>query len=202
MLKRLRLRDSVGNIHTSLLPQELITGTGADPKPRLRVDVGQTSFFEGREFRSFKEWAAATTATYVIRATVPVNTILFELGIEIEEGAARIETVVGGTPGGSFSEVLPIFGANNMSDRPTPFYVAQNVIEAGGTHTGGTVLDVLRAKTSGNSNFAGSVGSSTGAERGVAIGTYYFRITLTGAIGILKMRWEERVSASSEIINY
>lgn len=202
MLKQLRLRDAVGRVYHALFPQELLTGTGALPRPRIRVDPAQTSFFEGREFRTFKEWPTATTATYVIRATVPLDIILFELGVTVEEGSIRIETLVGGTPGGSWSEVLPVFGANTMSSRPTPFYVPQVVLEAGGTLTGGTLLDPLRAKTSGNSNFASSVGATAGAERGVGADTYYFRITLTGTIGVFKARWEETQPASSEIVNY
>lgn len=161
-------------------------------KPRIRVDVGQTSFFEGREFRTFKEWTTATTSTYVVRIIVPVNTILTELSIHVEEGSARVESIAGGTPGGTFAETLPIFSTNTMTEIPQPPYVGQVTLTAGGTHTGGTLLDPLRVKTSGNSNFASSVGESAGGPRGVVPGTYYFRITLTGAIGTFKARWEER----------
>ena len=173
-------------------PFDLLTDGGTGPNRRIRVDVAQTGFFAGREFRTFKEWSAATTDTYVIKAVVPVNTILFEFGIEVEAGSVRIETVVGGTEGGSFSETLPVFVTNTMTERPTPLYTPQNVLTAGGTLTGGTVLDVLRGKAADNSNFAGSVGASSGAERGVAPATYYWRITLTGVIGVLKARYEER----------
>lgn len=173
-------------------PFDLLTDGGDGPNRRIRVDVAQTGFFAGREFRTFKEWTAATTETYVIKAVVPINVILFEFGIELEAGTVRVETVFGGTEGGSFSEALPIFSTNNMSEKPQPPYAASVTLTGGGTLTGGLVLDVLRAKTSDNSNFAGSVGASAGAERGIAIGTYYFRITLTAAIGVLKARWEER----------
>ena len=173
------------------IPSGLITDRDGS-NPRLRVDVAQTGFFSGREFRTFKEWSVAATETYVIKAVVPVNTILFEFGLDLEAGSARIETVVGGTEGGSFSETLPIFVTNTMTERPLPLYTPQNVLTAGGTLTGGTVLDVLRGKAADNSNFAGSVGASTGAERGVAPTTYYWRITLAAAIGVLKARWEER----------
>lgn len=170
-------------------PANLLTGT---TKPRLRVDVAQTGFFEGRDFRVFKEWQVATTATYVIKAVSPINVILFGLGITLDEGYARIETVVGGTEGGTFNETLTVFPRNTMSERPTPIYTPQVVLTAGGTHTGGTILDVLHVKAAGNSNFATSVGGSDGDERGIGAGTYYFRITLTAAIGVLKARWEER----------
>ena len=172
-----------------LADPSLMAGT---TNPRLRVDVAQTGFFEGREFRTFKEWGAATTATYVIKAVVPVNIILFELGIELEAGTARIETLVGGTEGGVFAEVLPILPTNTMSEKPQPAYVNQVTLTAGGTLAGGTLLDPLRAKTSDNSTFSASVGASAGAERGVGANTYYFRATLTAVIGIFKARWEGR----------
>lgn len=68
------------------IPPILLTGK---TNPRLRVDVAQTSFFEKREFRTFKEWAAATTETYVIRADVKINTILHEFGVNLEAGSIR-----------------------------------------------------------------------------------------------------------------
>lgn len=183
-----------GNVNQASFVQlnpDLMTDGGYGERRRVRVDVGQTGFFAGREFRTFKEWEVATTSSYVIKAVVPINIILFELNVQIEEGSVRIETVSGGTAGGTFSESLPIFATNNMSEKPQPAYVNAVTLTAGGTHTGGTVLDVLRAKASGNSNFSASVGSSI-AERGVSANTYYFRITLTAAIGTFKARFEER----------
>lgn len=169
----------------------LITGGGVTGiQPRLRVDVGQTSFFAGREFRTFRE-INLTGGTLIMRAVVNVNTILTGLGILLTDGQARLETVVGGTPGGTFSEVLPIFNRNNMSSVPTPVYTVQNTLTAGGTHTGGTILDVLLVKGPGTQSI--SVGAEQADERGIAIGTYYFRLTTVGAtVGILKARWEER----------
>ena len=170
-------------------PAVLITGT---TRPRLRVDVAETSFFEGREFRTFKEWATATTSTYVVKVVVPIDLILQEMNVVCEEGIGRVKTMIGGTSGGTFSEVLPIFPANTMNERPQPAYINQVVLSAGGTHDGaGTVLDVLRSKTSGNSNFSSSV-SSGSSMRGVGPGTYYFIFELSSFVGLFKARWEER----------
>lgn len=170
---------------------------------RLRVDVGQTGFFEGREFRTFKELNIAASAEYVIRAIVPINIILFAFETSLDAGWLRIGTYVGGTPGGTFSETLPILGKNNMTPGPEHrknysgnVYTPQVTLAAGGTHTGGTELDVTRIKTSDNSNFATSVGSVPDDERGVAANTYYFRLlnlSATDAVtGTMKVRWEER----------
>lgn len=170
---------------------------------RVRVDVAQTSFFEGREFRTFKELNVAAGATYVIKAVVPLNIILFGLEVNLDSGFLRLGTYAGGTEGGTFSETLPIFGANNMSggndhrnDYNGGIYAAQTVLTAGGTHTGGTELDVIRLKVAGISQQASSVGSGATDERGVGTNTYYFRLlNLSGSdaiTGTFSARWEER----------
>jgi hypothetical protein len=178
-------------------PFDLLTDGGDGPNRRLRVDVGQTGFFGGREFRTFKELNVAASTTYVIKAVVPINLILFGLTVSAETGHLRLATVVGGTEGGSFSETLPIFGRNNMSERPTPFYTPVVVLTAGGTHTGGTEIDVLRLKTNNNQNQSSTVTGEGGDERGVAAGTYYFRLQNLSAtdaiVGVFSARWEERL---------
>lgn len=172
---------------------------------RLRVDPDQTSFWEGREFRTFKELNIAGSAEYVIKAVVPINIILVNLDVVIESGFLRVGTYVGGTPGGSFSETLPIFNANNMSAGSNhrtnvsgSIYVVQTALTAGGTHTGGTELDVIRAKAASVTVQAQSVGSAPFDQRGVGANTYYFRMLNLGAMdavtGTFKARWEERVT--------
>lgn len=162
---------------------------------RVKVDIAQTGFFEGREFRTFKEFAAATTGTYCIKIIVPINVILFEFFIQTEAGACRALTQIGATEGGSFSETLPIISTNTLSDKPQPVYASQLSLTAGGTLTGGTTIDVSRTKVADNSNFAASVGAEGGAERGVGPATYYWKLELTGFIGVIKARWEERPTA-------
>lgn len=172
-------------------PKILLTDK-AGQNQRLRVDVAQTGFFAGREFRTFYEWLTPTTELRVIKAVVPLNIILFELGVSLVEGELRMETLVGGTEGGVFGTPLPIFPTNTMSEKPQPPYANQVLLTTGGTLTGGTLLDPLIGKTSDNSNFAGSVGADQGAERGVGANTYYFRINTTLLRAIFKARWEER----------
>lgn len=186
-----------GERYISHPPFDLLTDGGDGPNRRLRVDVGQTGFFGGREFRTFKELNVATSSTYVIKAVVPIDVILFGLKLAIESGHCRLATVAGGTPGGTFSETLPVFGRNNMSERPTPFYVPQVVLTAGGTHTDGVEIDVLRLKANALTNQASTVGAEGGDERGVAAATYHFRIqnlsNTDPLVGIFSARWEERL---------
>lgn len=174
-------------------PIALLTNDGGD-HARLRVDVAQTGFFDGREFRTFRRLSVAAAATLIIRAVVPVDVILFDLRLEMVDGWADIETVTGGTPGGVWSETLPIFRRNNMSEAPVRS--PQVVLTAGGTHTGGTVLDAIAARSSGATAQAASVGNGITDERGIAAGTYYFRLTNPGsgtATGVWRAWWEERV---------
>lgn len=169
---------------------------------RLRVDQAQTSFFEGREFRTFYEISIPTTTEYVIRATVPLNIILYSLEAALDAGWIRVGTYVGGTPGGTFNTALPVLPTNTMTpgvdhrkNYSGNIYTPQVTLAGGGTHTGGTELDVLRVKTSDNSNFSSSVGTSPSDERGVGAGTYYFRLLNldgTTATGVFRARWEER----------
>lgn len=163
------------------------------PNRRIRVDNGQTGFFNGREFRTFRELNLADGASLVVKAVVPVDTIVHNLTTELISGQLKMETVVGGTEGGAFSETLPIIGRNTMTERPEPFYASQIVLTAGGTHTGGTILDVFYNKTAGNANFAASISANETDVRGVAPGTFYFRLSAVGAtVGVFRAWWEER----------
>ncbi len=172
---------------------------------RVRVDVAQTGFFEGREFRTFKELNIAAAQSYIVKAVVPLNIILMNLTATIDGGWLRIGTYFGGSEGGVFSETLPVIGANNMAlgiNRRRNYsgiaYAAQVALTAGGTHTGGLELDVIRIKAAGNSNQGSSVGVDSDSSRGIAANTYYFRLlnlSATDAItGIFSARWEERPS--------
>lgn len=176
------------------LPRDLYT-SDQEGFRRLRVDIGQTSFFLGKQFRTFKEFSIAAGATYVVKVVVPVDSVLFEQGVEIDAGALRITNAAVGTEGGTFSETLPVIGKNNMTTRPTPFYVSQLTWTAGGTHTGGFIFDTHRIVAANATAQQTTVGNVVGDERGVAPNTYYLRYENIGsgtATGTLWFFWEER----------
>lgn len=181
----------------------LRTGRSGE-QPRIRVDTGSTGFYAGREFRMFHRLNIPTATTVVIKAEVPVNTILEALQLQLVDGWVEVETVVGGTEGGTFGTPVATFPANNMNERPQPPYQGQVVLTTGGTHTGGTVLDVLMARTSNATAQAASVGDSELDTRGIAAGTYYFRISALEApvTGVIKARWEERPEGTQGPIDY
>lgn len=182
------------------LPSDVWT-TSVEGYRRLRVDVAQTGFFEGREFRTFKELSIASGATLVMRITVPVNTILQNVRLSLDAGSVKLRTVVGGTPTGTFSEALPIIPKNTMTGGvfpapPLPLYTAQNTVGSGATaFTGGVDIDVIRIVVANASGQAQSVGASVDDSRGVGPGTYYWIFNNFGsgtATGVFSSFWEER----------
>lgn len=185
------------------LVDSLKTGRPGE-EPRIQVDAGSTGFFAGREFRMFHRINLPGTGSIVIKAVVPVNTILIGLQLQLVDGWIEVETLVGGTEGGTFGTPVATFPANNMNERPQPPYQGQLVLTTGGTHTGGTLLDVLMARTSNATAQATSIGDHELDARGIAIGTYYFKITAleAPALGVIKARWEERPPGTQGAIDY
>lgn len=176
------------------LPHGLYTSEREDYR-RIRVDVAQTGFFEGREFRTFKELSIPIEGVYVVKAVVPIDIILFALELDVDAGGVRMTTKLGGTEGGDFSETLPIIAKNRMSTVPQPPYTAQTVLTAGGTHSGGTAIDIVRVLSANQQNSRTTVGSRVSDERGVAAGTYYFvleNLSNTAVSGTFKAWFEER----------
>lgn len=172
-------------------PADLLTSAREGTR-RLRVDLGQTGFFEGREFRAFYEYSVPSGQSAYLRATVPLNIILFSTSLTLDAGKMRMTLRVGGTEGGTWSPVA-VFPKNNMTDRPD--YAGQVQIESGGTHSGGTLLDVVRLLSESAGNRATTVGGQVADERGVGPGVYYYRLeNIDGqtANGVFSAFWEER----------
>lgn len=175
------------------IPPVLLTDKQG-PNQRLRVDVAQTGFFAGREFRTFYE-VVSSASDFVIKAVVPIDTILFDISMMVTEGESRISTYLGGTDGGTYDTDLPIIPTNAMTEVPQPPYESQITIATGGTYSDdGINLDVFRVKAADGFLIEGGSVAGTGTERGVGAGTYYFVVDLTGTTtGVIRARWEERV---------
>ena len=179
-------------------PAELITGTRASPKPRLRVDVGQTAFFEGRQFRTFHEFNIASGNSLWARFTSPVDLIVVHRSITVLQGNLRYAICSSGTASGSWT-AKTVYPVNAMSERPAPVYTTQVVAEFGGTVTGATEVDLAVLET--GTSQAVSV-QSVADEAGLAAGTYYIEIRNTGGNalrGLYSVVWEERQPPSSAI---
>lgn len=188
-----------GKIYAATLIEpspDLMTDDGYGEYRRLRVDVGQTGFFAGREFRTLYEFSIASGATQVIKVVSNVDTIVQNFGAELKTAELRIELLYGGTEGGTFSTALSIFKTNTMSSSSN--YVRQVNMTTGGTHTGGTLVDLLLLKSGdGTSENKDIVTTATESlPVGFPAGTYYIRLVNTDgatATGVFRARWEERV---------
>ena len=172
---------------------DLMTDGGYGDYRRLCVDVGQTGFFAGREFRTFAEFSIATESKLVIKVVAGVDTVIQNFGAELDLAELRIELKYGGTEGGTFATSLPVFKTNTMSTASS--YTSQVTMASGGTHTGGTVVDLLTLYSGDNQNKAIQSSASENQPQGFSAGTYYIHLINTdGAIasGIFRARWEER----------
>lgn len=179
------------------LQSDLITGSGEDVlgTKRIRVDQGQTSFWQGKQFRTFQELDIPAGASHTIRITVGVNTILKSLSLNILTGDAKLSIIGSGVSGGTYSTILPVIRKNSMTT--TPVVPSQNTIASGGSVTGGTLLDIVRivaAEGQGNRKEA-SVGGVQDDERAVGPGVFFYKIEAVGSIpvtGVINLFWEER----------
>lgn len=173
-------------------PLSLLTDSGGISQ-RLRVDPDQTSFWQGKQYRSFMELNISSGATQVIKNAVAVNTILYGLSVLLDSGSVRLSIVSGGTEGGSFSTTLPAIRKNTMTDAPN--IPAANISTTGGTLTGGSVIGIERIVTANATAQRSTVGSSPFDQRGVAPGSYYWKLENIGtgeATGTISFFWEER----------
>lgn len=170
-------------------PFDLLTDGGDGPYRRLRVDVSQTAFWAGREFRTFQKLTIASLAQVAIRATVPVNIVLYETTFFTDGATIDVELRVGGSAAGPWT-AMPVFRKNTMST--TPVIANQVTLDYDGAHTGGKTIDLLRVPAGNKLSNTSSVSS----ERGIGPGTYYYVITNVGnqsATVIFSGMWEERV---------
>lgn len=173
-------------------PPKVLMTDNDGPYARVRVDVAQTGFFAGREFRTFQEFTIPSLAVVTIRATVPINIILFDTSISIDSGTLKFDLYAGGSASGPWT-ALPVIRKNTMS--VTPVVVNQVTLDYDGAFSGGILIDRTRISASSLGGVGSSVGASQGSERGVGPGTYYYTLTNEGnqsAKVIFKGHWEER----------
>lgn len=170
-------------------PQQILTGESWNTA-RLRVDQGQTGFWEGREFRFDLE----VSAPIVVKFSSPVDFILQSQTLESRDGLATFEVygASDGVEGGTFSGDWVINLPNNaMSDAPV--YTQQTVITAGGAFTpstGAIPRESIKVKASTSSAQRQTVGGAAIQERGLPAGDYY--LMFTGDDASYNLVYEER----------
>lgn len=194
-LDALVLRRGPIDVHSEL-PLAIYTGTGADPRPRIRVDTGQTSFFENREFRFYHEFTLAAGTSVWLRVVAP-DIVVHQRDLVMVTGQIRYALVHSGTPAGAWT-AKTVHRVNNVAGLPS--YTGSTAVAFGGTVTSAVEEDVMLVNggTGGNSGTAG-IGM---AEVGIAAGTHYIELRNNGAqscTGIYRVAFEERQPQSERI---
>lgn len=165
---------------------------------RLRVDVANTAFWEGKEYRIDLEYSVGATPI-VIKFSSPINFILQSQTLACDQEAVRLRVYRDsqGVEGGTFSQVQPIYKVNFMTE--TPSVPNQVSITKGGTFTpnGGEVaVETIRVRAANATAQKATVSGAIGDERGLPPGTYYLILErLAGsanAEGVYYLKWEER----------
>lgn len=161
---------------------------------RIPVDVGQTSLFEGREFRFVRK--IATPVVY--RFTAPIEFILSSQTFGIVDGEFEFYAWRGDnvTASGVWTSE-PIFGKNSSLTRKLydgSFYAGQCTIDSGGSIVvtdSNLYSDYERLKTTSATAQRISVFDQEKQGRYLAAGTYYLQFTGVSDASF-KLEWEER----------
>jgi len=169
---------------------------------RLRVDVGQTGLFEGREFRMVRKLIIPAATPRVFKFHSTVDFILMEQSLSAAAGDIEYYayTEDDGVESGSFSTNVMTISKNRSAfyrDYDGGRYVSNVTITTGGdfTPTNPEVyVDYDRAKTSGATVQQISVRGGDDTVRYLPAGTYYLKLSsLSGTSeGRFAIAWEER----------
>ena len=170
----------------ALPPASLMT-SDAGGNPRLRVDVAQTGFFDGREFRVIRKIAAPIT----FRFTFPVPVIVFEQALSVSSDSIELfawaASNVNAT--GTWTPVT-LWPKNGYNLSYTP----QSSVASGGSVTPidpQLYRDYANVVTSSATAQKFTVGGGEVSERYLAAGTYSVQLTGAGT-GSYSIMFEER----------
>lgn len=178
--------------------------TSDKPKiARWQVDQGNTGFFDGREFRYFRELSIATSNSLYIRVIVGTDGIILKKQkITVDTGAVRFRAwrdaaVSGATFIASASPTGGLFPNNGLPSAPA-YAMLTDITEYSALSTaisGGTVSEVGIVRSAGATAQRSSVGEQLTTDRGVPPGTYILQFENIGndtVSGDYSLIFEER----------
>ena len=182
------LTNTISPFIATDLPSDLYTSEKEGIR-RLRVDVAQTGFFDGRQFEFIKKF----TSPVVYRFTCPVPFILQFQDLTVNAGTVELFAWHSSnvTPSGTWiTDPTPIWRLNEFNTS----YIGQATIESGGTITvvnQNLYRDYIVIETAGATGQRTSVGTHQADERYHMPGTYYVQLAGAGT-GSYHIKWEER----------
>lgn len=166
---------------------------------RLKVEPSTEGFWKGMDYRISEEiFVDATPLVFRFESTK--DFILRNQVIESDAGAMRFRVyrAAQGVEGGTFDNDIPIYKVNFITGVPS---VDTGVnITTGGSFTPaalplGKAVEVIRVKSSTQSNRQITISGDIGTERGLPPGIYYIvidRFTGSGTSeGVVAVQWEE-----------
>lgn len=156
------------------------------------VALQSMGLWEGKQFRMYRSVVAATQLQFVCAR----DFILSDQTLYVDEGTVQVRILTGATPAGTFTDISTQTGKNRLG---TVTYVQLNFMKAGGTFTGGTEREIIRADAGvGPGNAFSNIASNV---RVLPAGTYYFDITVVGtSSGIYSFEWEELGSVNGVVV--
>ena len=173
------------------LPTPIMSTSDDGASAGLKVDVGQTGFWEGREFRFEYEMSGPI----VFKFNAPINFILQSQELLSHDGTATLAVYLAnqGVAAGTFDQVITPVNNNGMSDAPT--YAPAISIASGGTFTPSDndpnfSREYIKAVSATATAQRSTVGGNTVPERGLPVGEYY--LVFTGDDASYRLLYEER----------
>lgn len=178
----------------SSLPMPGIATSREQEFARIPVDIAQTSFFEGREFRFIRK----LETPIVYRFTAPVEFILSYQSLGVVDGEYEFYAWRGDnvTESGTWTSE-PVIAKNISLTRKLfngSFYAGQCTIDSGGSIVvtdSNLYADYDYLKTANASGQATGIADQSTQGRYLAAGTYYLQFTGVGT-GLYALEWEER----------
>lgn len=184
-----------GGIQAALLTD------GGGAAQRVKVDIAQTSFFQGRMFRYFTRLNIPLGSTQVIRIESPVNYVLYSNNATVKSGELDISVRVGCTESGTYSTTITPRKVNGMTTAAATTSTMLVTTGGGIVANSGTEISAFQASAaSGFISTSSTVGNSQSDEIGVAAGSVVYLVMTSinsgvgaaAVVGVHNYRWEER----------
>lgn len=159
-------------------PESLRATNGA-----LLVSDQSPGLVAGKQYRMYVEYPTGAT---VVRMEFVKPFLLTAQSLWSGDSTVRAVIQTGGTQGGAFTAVPSVFSKNGING-----VAPSTLISKGGTHTGGTDREVLRAQAIVAGGGIGN-GTELRGSRMLPAGVFYLHIDATaGSGGIYSIEWED-----------